>query len=153
MQRVLEYKQVQARHKLAETEKRPSGVLYERGVDDKDFGIIRSKGDRALFNMDTAMLKRKLGAPAERAVTGFLLIISIKAKDFATEMTSVNVQQKDFHGGLSIEHEHIDNNRVVRDMLVCHGFVPEKLPTDEDIRKAERRLASEAKKMLPKNKK
>ena len=93
-QRLLDYDRVQARHKLAETEKRLSGVLYERGVDDKGFGIIRSKGDQALFRMNTAMLKRKLGAPEKRALADFLPTLGIKAKDFAAEMTSVNVQQK-----------------------------------------------------------
>ena len=71
-QRLLDYDRVQARHKLAETEKRLSGVLYERGVDDKGFGIIRSKGDQALFRMNTAMLKRKLGAPEKRCFGRFL---------------------------------------------------------------------------------
>lgn len=86
----------QARTKLAETEKLLSGVLYERGVDSKGFAIIRSKGDKALFRLDTALLKRKLGAPDSRPLTDFLLTISIKAKDSAAEMTSINVQQKIF---------------------------------------------------------
>lgn len=148
--RVLDYERVQARHKLAETEKRLSGVLYERGVDDKGFGIIRSKGDQALFHMNTAMLKRRLGAPDNRAVADFLPTISIKAKDFAAEMTSVNVQQKDLQGIDSIEKEHIDNNKAVRDMLLSRGIVPEQLPAGEDVKKVERRLASEEKKVLPK---
>lgn len=148
--RVLEYERVKARHKLAETEKQLSGVLYERGVDDKGFGIIRSKGDQALFHMSTAMLKRRVGAPAKRAVADFLPTISIKAKDFAAEMTSVNVQQKDLHGMTSIEKEHVDNNKAVRDMLLSRGIVPEQLPAGEDVKKVERRLASDEKKVLPK---
>lgn len=86
----------QARTKLAETEKLLSGVLYERGVDSKGFAIIRSKGDKALFRLDIALLKRKLGAPDSRPLTDFLPTISIKAKDSAAEMTSINVQQKIF---------------------------------------------------------
>lgn len=148
--RVLEYERVKARHKLAETEKQLSGVLYERGIDDKGFGIIRSKGDQALFHMSTAMLKRRVGAPAKRAVADFLPTISIKAKDFAAEMTSVNVQQKDMHGMSSIEREHIDNNKAVRDMLLSRGIAPEQLPASEDVKKVERRLASDEKKVLPK---
>ena len=148
--RVLEYERVKARHKLAETEKRLSGVLYERGVDDRGFAIIRSKGDQALFHMNTAMLKRRVGAPAKRAVADFLPTISIKAKDFAAEMTSVNVQQKDLHGMSSIEKEHVDNNKAVRNMLLSRGIVPEQLPAGEDVKKVERRLASDEKKVLPK---
>ena len=86
----------QARTKLAETEKLLSGVLYERGVDSKGFAIIRSKGDKALFRLDTALLKRKLGAPDSRPLADLLPTISIKAKDSAAEMTSINVQQKIF---------------------------------------------------------
>lgn len=149
---MLEFERVQARHKLAETEKRLSGVLYERGVDDKGFGIIRSKGDQALFRLNTAMLKRKMGAPEGRAVADFLPTLGIKAKDFAAEMTSVNVQQKDLRGMNSIEREHVDNNLAVRKMLLERGIVPENLPAGEDVKKVERRLASEEKKMVPKKK-
>lgn len=134
--RVLDYERVQARHKLAETEKILSGVLYERGVDDKGFGIIRSKGDQALFHMNTAMLKRRLGAPDNRAVADIFPTISIKAKDFASEIISVNVQQKDLHGMTSIEQEHVDNNKAVRDMLLSRGIIPEQLPAGEDLKKS-----------------
>lgn len=151
-QRLLDYDRVQARHKLAETEKRLSGILYERGVDDKGFGIIRSKGDQALFRMNTSILKRKLGAPEKRALADFLPTLGIKAKDFAAEMTSVNVQQKDLHGVVNIEREHVDNNLAVRKMLLERGIVPENMPASEDIKKVERRLTSEEKKILPKKK-
>ena len=151
-QRLLDFERVQARAKLAETEKILSGVLYERGVDSKGFAIIRSKGDKALFRLDTKILKRKLGAPDSRPLADFLPTISIKAKDLAAEMTSVNVQQKDLHGQSPIEQEHIDNNTAVRDMLVGRGIYPEQLPPAEDVKKVERRLAKEDKKSLEKKK-
>ena len=143
--RILDYERIVARNKLAETENRLSGVLYERGVDSKGFAIIRSKGDKALFRLDTAILKRKLGAPNSRPLADFLPTISIKAKDFAAEMTSVNVQQKDLHGQEQISKEHVDNNTAVRNMLLQRGIVPEQLPASEDIKKVERRLKSEEK--------
>lgn len=148
--RILEYERVVARAKLAETESRLSGILYERGVDSKGFGIIRSKGDKALFRLDTALLKRRLGAPDNRPLADFLPTISIKAKDFAAEMTSVNVQQKDLHGQGLITSEHIDNNTAVRNMLLQRGIVPEQLPPGEDIKKVERRLKSEEKSLTKK---
>lgn len=114
-------------------------------MDSKGFAIIRSKGDKALFRLDTAILKRKLGAPNSRPLADFLPTISIKAKDFAAEMTSVNVQQKDLHGQTQIEREHIDNNLAVRNMLLQRGIAPEQLPAGEDIKKVERRLKSEEK--------
>ncbi len=146
--RLAEIERVQARVKLQETEKLLSGVLYERGVDDKGFAIIRSKGDQALFHLSTLQLKRKLGVPEKRPVADFLPTISIKAKDFAAEMTSVNVQSKDLQGQTSIEQEHIDNNKAVREMLLSRGIVPENLPPAEDVKKVERRLKSDEKKAM-----
>lgn len=152
-QRLLDYERVQARVKLAETEHTLSGVLYERGVDSKGFAIIRAKGDRALFGLDTAMMKRRVGAPEKRPLADFLSTIAIKAKDLAAEMTSVNVQQKDLQGQVGIEREHIDNNSAVRNMLLDRGIRPEALPPAEDVKKVERRLKSDEKKILPKKKK
>jgi DNA-damage-inducible protein D len=148
--RLMDFERVKARAKLAETEKILSGVLYERGVDSKGFAIIRSKGDKALFHLDTKLLKRKYNAPDSRPLADFLPTISIKAKDLAAEMTSVNVQQKDLYGQTPIEKEHIDNNTAVRDMLVSRGIYPEQLPPSEDVKKVERRLAKEDKKSLKK---
>jgi len=101
--RLLETERVKARTKLQETEKKLSGVLYERGVNDQGFAIIRSKGDQALFRLNTLQLKRRMGVPENRPVADFLPTISIKAKDFAAEMTSVNVQAKDLNGIAKIE--------------------------------------------------
>lgn len=147
-QRLLEVERVRARAKLQETEKILSGILYERGVNDKSFAIIRSKGDQALFRLNTATLKRKMGVPASRPLADFLPTISIKAKDFAAEMTSINVQTKDLQGETMIAKEHIDNNAAVRKMLLERGIVPEILPAAEDVKKVERRLASEKKKAV-----
>ncbi|MFA6857531.1 MAG: DNA damage-inducible protein D [Treponema sp.] len=145
--RIQEAERVAARAKLAETERNLSGVLYERGVDDRGFSLIRSKGDQALFHLATAQLKKKLYIPENRPVADFLPTVSIKSKDLAAEMTSVNVQSKDLHGEVSIEKEHIDNNSAVRKMLIERGIVPESLPPSEDIKKVERRLKSEGKKL------
>lgn len=139
---------MRARAKLQETEKILSGILYERGVNDKSFAIIRSKGDQALFRLNTATLKRKMGVPSSRPLADFLPTISIKAKDFAAEMTSINVQTKDLQGETMIAKEHIDNNAAVRKMLLERGIVPENLSAEEDVKKVERRLASEKKKAV-----
>lgn len=141
--RLLDYERLKARAKLAETEKILSGVLYERGVDSKGFAIIRSKGDKALFHLDTKLVKRKYNMPESRPLADFLPTISIKSKDLAAEMTSINVQTKDLYGQTSIEHEHIDNNTAVRNMLISRGIYPEQLPPAEDVKKVERRLTKE----------
>ena len=152
-QRLLEYERVKARAKLSQTEKQLSGILYERGVDSQGFAIIRSKGDQALFRLNTQTLKRKMGAPASRPVADFLPTISIKAKDLAAEMTGLNVQNKDLKGQSKIEKEHIDNNKAVRNMLTKRGIVPENLPPAEDVKKLQRKLDGDEKKVLKATKK
>jgi DNA-damage-inducible protein D len=152
-QRLLEYERVKAREKLSQTEKQLSGILYERGVDGQGFATIRSKGDQALFRLNTQMLKRKMGVPDARPVADFLPTISIKAKDLAAEMTGLNVQNKDLKGQTKIEREHIDNNLAVREMLTKRGIVPENLPAAEDVKKLQRKLEGDEKKVLKDTKK
>ncbi len=152
-QRILEFERIKAREKLSQTEKQLSGILYERGVDSQGFALIRSKGDQALFRLNTQMLKRKMGVPDSRPVADFLPTISIKAKDLAAEMTGLNVQTKDLKGQSKIEKEHIDNNLAVRNMLTQRGIVPENLPPAEDVKKLQRKLEGDEKKLLKGNKK
>lgn len=147
-QRLLEYERVKAREKLSHTEKQLSGILYERGIDNQGFAVIRSRGDQALFNLNTQSLKRKMGVPENRPVADFLPTISIKAKDLAAEMTGLNVQNKDLKGQNIIEKEHVDNNTAVRDMLTNRGIVPENLPPAEDVKKVQRKLDGDEKKVL-----
>jgi len=147
-QRLLNHERVKAREKLSQTEKQLSGILYERGVDGQGFAIIRSKGDQALFNLPTQSLKRKLRIPDSRPVADFLPTISIKAKDLSAEMTGLNVQTKDLTGQTKIEKEHIENNQAVRKMLLERGIVPENLPPAEDVKKIQRKLESDEKKVL-----
>lgn len=152
-QRILEFERVKAREKLSQTEKKLSGILYERGVDNQGFALIRSKGDQALFKLNTQMLKSKMGVPESRPVADFLPTISIKAKDLAAEMTGLNVQSKDLKGQAKIEEEHIDNNLAVRNMLTQRGIVPENLPPAEDVKKLQRKLDGDEKKLLKGTKK
>lgn len=140
---------VSAREKLTKSEKKLSGIIYERGVDEQSFALIRSKGDAALFGgFSTADMKKKLSVPANRALADFLPTLTIKAKDFATELTSHNVMEKDLKGGQQISKEHVDNNKAVRDMLNERGVQPETLPPAEDIAKLKRKLDGDAKKIL-----
>lgn len=152
-QRLLEFERVKAREKLSQTEKQLSGIIYERGVDSQGFATIRSKGDQALFRINTQMLKKKMGIPDSRPVADFLPTISIKAKDLAAEMTGLNVQSKDLKGQIRIEKEHVDNNIAVRNMLTNRGIVPENLPPAEDVKKLQRKLDGDAKKVLKDSKK
>ena len=147
-QRLLQFERVKAREKLSQTEKQLSGILFERGIDNQGFAVIRSKGDQALFRLSTQQLKKKLGVPESRPVADFLPTISIKAKDLAAEMTSLNVQNKDLKGQNPIEQEHVDNSRAVREMLTKRGIVPENLPPAEDVKKVQRRLEGEEKNLL-----
>lgn len=148
-QRLLDVARVAAREKLSKSEKKLSGIIYERGVDDKGFAIIRSKGDSALFGgFSTNDMKHKLKVPGSRPLADFLPTLTIKAKDFATELTSHNVVEKDLKEENSISKEHIDNNLAVRKILKERGVRPEALPPAEDIGKLKRKLKTEEKKVL-----
>jgi DNA-damage-inducible protein D len=144
--RLLEIARVTAREKLSKSEKKLSGIIYERGVDEKGFAIIRSQGDKALFGgFTTNDMKRKLAVPDNRPLADFLPTLSIKAKDFATELTSHNVVEKDLKGATLISNEHIENNKAVRKMLLERGVKPESLPADEDVKKLQRKLDGDVK--------
>lgn len=154
--RLLDIARVVAREKLSKSEKKLSGIIYERGVDDKGFAIIRSKGDQALFGgFTTNDMKRRLGVSENRPLADFLPTLTIKAKDFATELTSHNVVEKNLKGEGQIAKEHIDNNIEVRKMLGNRGVKPEHLPALEDVKKVQRQLENDEKKILktPKKKK
>ena len=147
--RLLDVARVSAREKLSKSEKKLSGIIYERGVDDTGFAVIRSKGDAALFGgFSTGETKTKLGVPTSRPLADFLPTLTIKAKDFATELTSHNVVEKDLRGETSITREHIENNQAVRQMLGDRGVRPEQLPPSEDVKKVKRRLETEEKRIV-----
>jgi DNA-damage-inducible protein D len=152
-QRLLDVARLTAREKLSKSEKKLSGIIYQRGVDDKGFAFIRSKGDQALFGgFSTTDMKKKLGIPDSRPLADFLPTLTIKAKDFATELTSHNVTEKDLKGEQQITKEHIDNNVAVRNMLQQRGVKPEALPPAEDVKKLQRKLDGEEKKILKESK-
>ena len=150
---------LEAREKLKESEKQLSKNIYERGVDDLGFARIRSKGDSALFGgLNTMQMKAKYGVKGNRPLADFLPTLTIAAKNLATEMTNYNVTEKDMYGEESITDEHVDNNLSVRNMLNKRGIKPENLKPAEDLKKLERRVKSESKKIadsdkLPKNEK
>ena len=137
---------LETREKLRAAEKRLSQNIYERGVDDKGFGRIRSKGDTALFGGHTTEdMKNRLGIKSNRPLADFLPTLTIAAKNLATEMTNHNVDEKNLYGEQPITVEHVQNNKTVREMLKKRGIKPEKLPPAEDIKKLERRVASDEK--------
>jgi len=153
-QRLLDVARVTAREKLSKSEKKLSGIIYERGVDDKGFAIIRSSGDKALFGgFSTNEMKRKLQIPDNKPLADFLPTLTIKAKDFAAELTSHNVVEKDLKGQQQISQEHVDNNTAFRKMLNERGVQPENLPALEDVKKIQRKLESEEKKVSKTTKK
>ena len=139
---------IEVRERLRSSEKQLSQNIYERGVDDRGYARIRSKGDTVLFGGHTTEdMKRRLGVKSSRPLADFLPTLTIAAKNLATEMTNYNVEQKDLYGEASITTEHMDNNRSVRQMLSQRGIKPEELPPSEDIKKIERRVNSNEKKI------
>ena len=147
-QRIKDWERLQARTKLSLSEKELSGLIFEQTGSDKNFAIIRSKGDTALFGgKTTQQMKTRLGVPDNRPLADFLPTITIKAKDFATEITIFNTKDKGLNTEGKISQEHIINNQSVRKILLERQIVPENLPTEEDIKKLERRVKSEEKKL------
>ncbi|MFA7074869.1 MAG: DNA damage-inducible protein D [Endomicrobiaceae bacterium] len=146
-QKILEYERVQARHKLAETEKELSKVIFEQTGGNENFALIRSKGDQALFSKSTRQMKDKWKIK-NKPLADFMPTILLKAKDFATEITIFNAKDKEMTTENQISKEHITNNKSVRDTLISRGITPENLPPEEDIKKIERKLKREEKKSL-----
>ena len=147
-ERIAYIQRTEARGKLRESEKRLSQNIYERGVDDAGFGRIRSKGDQALFGgRSTQEMKEKLGVSDKRPLADFLPTLTIAAKNLATEMTNYNVEEKDLKGEGAITTEHVQNNTTIREMLATRGIKPEELPPSEDIKKLERKVKSQEKRI------
>jgi DNA-damage-inducible protein D len=147
-QRIKDWERLQARTKLSLSEKELSDLIFEQTGNDKNFAIIRSKGDAALFGgKTTQQMKSRLGVPDNRPLADFLPTITIKAKDFATEITIFNTKDKGLNTEAKISQEHITNNQSVRKILLERQIVPENLPAEEDIKKLERRVKSEEKKL------
>jgi len=146
--KIKEFERLQARQKLTATEKQLSGIIFQQTGSNKNFGLIRSKGDKALFGYTTQEMKNKLGVPKSKPLSDFQPTIILKAKDFATEITIFNTKEKGLNSEQGISKEHITNNSSVRKTLVSRGIYPENLPAEEDIKKVARKLKSEKKKNL-----
>lgn len=138
---------LEARERLRASEKRLSKNIYERGVDDAGFARIRSAGDTALFGKSTQEMKAQYNIKGTRPLADFLPNLTIAAKNLATEMTNYNTEAKDLQGEYYIKGEHVQNNKTIRNMLGERGIKPEELPPEEDIKKVERRVKSEEKKL------
>jgi DNA-damage-inducible protein D len=150
-ERLGQWERLQAREKLSLSEKELSGIIFERGVDSKGFARIKSKGDKAMFGgYTTGDMKKKLHVPDSRPLADFLPAVTIKAKDFANEITNHNLKRdRSLSGEMRITDEHVRNNQNVRDTLAKSGIRPEFLPAEEDIKKIERKIKT-ADKKLPK---
>jgi DNA-damage-inducible protein D len=147
-ERILAAERLAARQKLTATEKELSQVIYEQTGGNQDFALIRSKGDQALFGKTTQAMKAQWKVPDGRPLADFAPTIILKAKDFAAEITIFNTRAHGFDSERAISREHVTNNEAVRKTLIDRGIRPEHLPPAEDVRKVERRLASEDRKSL-----
>ena len=150
-QRLADVERLDARRKLTTSEKELSGIIFERLHNNQSFARIRSKGDNALFGGRTTQnMKQALKVPSGRALADFLPTITIKAKDFANEITNFNIKRDNLGSEHAITQEHVKNNADVRKILTDRDIRPERLPPAEDVKKLERRVKSEQKK-LPKS--
>lgn len=153
-QRIALVERLTARKKLVTSETELSKLIYERGVDEAGFARIRSKGDEALFGgKDTKQMKKKLNIPQKRPLADFLPMVTIAAKNFATEITNFNVRHNNLQGEPDITGEHVKNNKEMRGVLAKNNIIPENIPPEEDILKLQRRVQSEDKSIAEKSKK
>lgn len=149
-QRLIEMERLQARQKLTESDKLLGKVIFEKGVDTNGFGRIKSAGDKALFGKPTKQLKSDYGIAEYKPLADVLPTITLKAKDFANEITAFNTNEHNLNNEEKITREHIKNNADVRKVLTDRNIYPEKLPPEEDIKKVERRLNNETKQIATK---
>jgi DNA-damage-inducible protein D len=148
-QRINDWERLQARDKLTLSEREFSGIIYERGVDSYGFARIRSKGDQALFGGNTTQdMKSKMGVSDGVALADFLPTITIKAKDFAIEITNFNIKRDDIYGEDNITNEHVKNNLDVRSVLSKSGIKPEQLPAETDTKKLKRKMDADNRHLL-----
>jgi len=150
-QRIEDSERIKARKKLTISEKELSETIDQRVGDLRSFARIRSHGDEALFGGHTTRdMKKQLGTPPKRPLADFLPTITIKAKDFANEITNFNVKKEDLGTEGEITFEHVKNNKGVRKLLLDRNIIPESLPPDKDVKKVERQLEGEKKQIAPK---
>lgn len=151
-----EIERLVARRKLSETEREFGKTLYERSVDGAGIGEIRAVGDKILFGGKTTQemkVKLGLGHNNPKPLADVLPTVTLKAKDLAQEMTTLNTKTNNLLGKFPIRTEHEKNNAGIRDALVKSNIYPENLPAAEDVRKIESRHKKQQKQIQPSNKK
>ncbi len=155
VERMDNMERLESRKKLKESEKKFNRIAYERGVQSADFGILKSKGDNAFFGgNDTQAMKIKLNVPDNRPLQDFTSQPVVLGKALANAITTENIVQKDTSGLQDITEVHIISNTNVRDALCKSGIVPENMPPEPDIKKIEKEIKQDNKKLtLHQNKK
>lgn len=145
---MLELRRLTERDALTESEKVLAAIAFERGVDQRGFATIKSKGDEVLFGgNNTKAMKKRLGVPEKKPLADVLPDVTMAAKNLANSMTSHNTESKDLRGVRQIGDEHLQNNRSVRGTLVTRGIKPEDLPPEEDAKKLRRRVEADERKL------
>jgi DNA-damage-inducible protein D len=148
--RLSEIDRLKAREKLTGTEKELSSVILKQTGGNKNFALIRSKGDIAFFGGKTTSDMKIIWNTGDKPIADFMPTILLKAKEFASAITVHNAREKNMKTENQISSEHVTNNKSVRSTLISRGVVPEKLPPLEDVKKVERKVESEKKKELKK---
>ncbi len=148
--RLYEIDRLKARQKLTGTEKELSSMILRQTGGNKNFALIRSKGDLAFFGGKSTSDMKIIWKTGDKPIADFMPTILLKAKEFASAITVHNAIEKDMKTENQISIEHVTNNKSVRSTLISRGVIPEKLPALEDVKKVERKVVSEKKKELKK---
>lgn len=146
-QKLLDLDRLRARKKLTLTEKEFQELAFERWVDWVWIWRIRSKWDTILFWWKTTQdMKDKLWVKSW-PLADVLPVVTLKAKDLATEVTNHNMKHKWLYWENKITGEHIKNNEWVREYLENSWIRPEELPAEEDLKKIEGKIKEDIKKI------
>lgn len=135
--------------KFRKSEDQLARIAFQRGVSERNFSVIRAKGDEAFFGgVSTKEMKKRLGVPKDKPLENFLSRIALKMKDVAAEVTSHNVIENDLQGAEDISREHSDSNEKARMFLIAKGIRPENLPPSQDVADVQRKMDSDIKKLV-----
>ena len=141
-------KRLEARKRLSKTEKRFSQVMRQRKISSRGMAEIRSAGDQELFGgRDTFEMKQIYDIEDHKPLADVMPTVGIRAKDLATEMTTVNTARCNLRGKNPVKEEHINNNVEVRDTLERRGIYLEDMAPEEDTKKIERKVRSTRKRL------
>ena len=141
-------KRLEARKKLAKSEKQIEDTIYSRWIKlPVEFATFKNKKIEALYNISIKQLKAKRWIPENRALADFDSEVELKAKDFIYAMTDHNIKEKNIIWKQNLNEELVSNAKETRNTMLKRWIVPEELRAQEDLKLIEKRRIQEVRKL------